>query len=250
MNLPSSRRAGVRVVSPEPAAPVDSQQTSVASDDVPSYLPVPKPPPDSLMARDPALYYAWRNHTAQGFSSSRQMQQRIEDAFMRSHNITVWLYIVLFGVGVAAFVTAVICAVAFREIEYVLIFGGLSTAAFLTYFFSRPLQSLEQNLQLISWLGIVYNTYWTRLLYSQEEEDIEDIGRDTTKEIEKILDKHTSLFGGRERFGDSHEPGRLPVVAVAVWGKRVRRGSRGEGEGEAGRLAKCYRKTSRLIISS
>ena len=222
VDLHSNRRTRVRVVSPpEPTMPVDSQQTSVASDDVPSYLPVPKPPPDSLMARDPALYYAWRNHTAQGFGSSRQMQQRIEDAFMRSHNITVWLYIVLFGVGVAAFVTAVICAVAFREIEYVLIFGGLSTAAFLTYFFSRPLQSLEQNLQLISWLGIVYNTYWTRLLYSQEEEDIEDIGRDTTKEIEKILDKHTSLFGGRERFGDSNEPGGCLSLLLRFGGGKI-----------------------------
>ena len=230
VNLPSNQRTGVRVVSPpEPTMPVDSPQASAANDDVPSYLPVPKPPPDSLMERDPALYYAWRNHTAQGFSSSRQMQQRIEDAFMRSHNITVWLYIVLFGVGVAAFVTAVICAVAFREIEYVLIFGGLSTAAFLTYFFSRPLQSLEQNLQLISWLGIVYNTYWTRLLYSQAEQDIEDIGRDTTKEIEKILDKHTSLFGGRERFGDSDEPGGCLSLLLRFGGK----GYEGEVEAKA-----------------
>ena len=228
-------RSTVRVVS-RPGAQVltsERQANDGRSDapggEMPNYLPLPKPPPDSLMERDPALYYAWRNHTAQGFSSSRQMQQRIEDAFMRSHNITVWLYIVLFGVGVAAFVAAVIAAIALREVEYVLIFGGLSTAAFLTYFFSRPLQSLEQNLQLISWLGIVYNTYWTRLLYSQEEKDIEDIGRDTTREIEKILDKHTSLFGGRERFGESGEPSGCLSLLLRFGGK----GYEGEVEAKA-----------------
>ena len=47
------------------------------------------------------------------------------------------------------------------------IFAGMSVMA-PHYFVSRPLQALEENLQFITWLGIIYNTYWTRIANAQD----------------------------------------------------------------------------------
>ena len=44
------------------------------------------------------------------------------------------------------------------------LFAGLSAATLLAPFVRNPLRSLEENLQFITWLGVIYNTHWTRLL--------------------------------------------------------------------------------------
>ena len=44
-------------------------------------------------------------------------------------------------------------------------FGGLSVGSFLLFFIRQPLQALEENLEFITWLGVAFNTYWTRLMY-------------------------------------------------------------------------------------
>ena len=88
-----------------------------------------------------------------------------------------------------------------RESSFGLIFGGLGAVAFLSYFISRPLQALEQNLQFITWLGVVYNTYWTRLANMREQatvqRDLLEATRDATNEIEKIIAKHAEVSGKR-----------------------------------------------------
>ena len=66
---------------------------------------------------------------------------------------------------------------------------------------NRPLQALEENLQFITWLGIIYNTYWTRLVYSQDAEtfqdDVEEATNDAILKIKELLDKHTERSGKR-----------------------------------------------------
>jgi hypothetical protein len=88
-----------------------------------------------------------------------------------------------------------------KESSFGLIFGGLGAAAFLSYFISRPLQALEQNLQFITWLGVVYNTYWTRLASMRNQatvqKDLLDATRDATSEIQKIIAKHVEVSGKR-----------------------------------------------------
>ena len=82
-----------------------------------------------------------------------------------------------------------------------LVFGGLSVVVFLTYFLNRPLQALEENLQFITWLGIVYNTYWTRLAYALDMEtvhaEIEDATDDAVSKIKEMLDEHGKRSGAR-----------------------------------------------------
>jgi hypothetical protein len=88
-----------------------------------------------------------------------------------------------------------------KRSKFGLIFGGLGVVAFLSYFISRPLQALEQNLQFITWLGVVYNTYWTRLASMMDQatvqKDLQEATRDATNEIEKIIAKHAEVSGKR-----------------------------------------------------
>ena len=73
-------------------------------------------------------------------------------------------------------------------------FGGLSAIAILGFFFNRPLQALEQNLQFLTWLGIVYNSYWTRLTLLNDEatvqKDIDDVTADAIRRVEVLVAEH------------------------------------------------------------
>ncbi len=77
----------------------------------------------------------------------------------------------------------------------------MGVVAFLTYFLSRPLRSLEENLQFITWLGVIYNTYWTRLLYMQNAATVHDELKDATQvavgQIEELIDKNSRLASKR-----------------------------------------------------
>jgi hypothetical protein len=150
---------------------------------------------------DPMLYEYWREHINQGFQRNNRMFDTILDAFMRPYNTTIWMYRILFGLGIAAFLVAAGLGAWLREPMFSLIFGGLSIISFLTYFIGRPLQSLEENLKFITWLGIIYNTYWTRLVYMMDSEtihkDLDDATQDAINELERLLDKHHDFSGRR-----------------------------------------------------
>lgn len=179
----------------------------VAAPAAPEPVALPMPTLDkSLQEVDPELYAAWRAHIVQGFQNNQTMFRRVLNSFMYPYWITVAMYAALFTVGIAAFVVAVILA--FRGGESTAsvfgstaIFGGLTALAFLSYFLSRPLQALEENLQFITWLGMIYNSYWTRLAYAQNlttiQADIEDITDDAITKLNALLDKHSERSGKR-----------------------------------------------------
>jgi hypothetical protein len=177
----------------------------------PVYPPVeerpraPKPaspkPGVPLFEADPQLYAAWRTHLENGFKNNETMFQRILDGFMGPYWSTVWMYRILFGVGVAAFVVAALVGLIQDNAVTALVFGGLSTAAFLGYFISRPLQALEENLMFITWLGIIYNSYWTALVQAQDpatfNEDLDQFTDDAITRIQALMDKHTERNAAR-----------------------------------------------------
>lgn len=178
---------------------------SAAEAPIPAQLPMPVID-QSLATVDPELYVAWREHIIRGFQNNETMFRRVLNSFMYPYWITVAMYAALFTVGIAAFVVAVILA--FRGGESTAsifgstaIFGGLTALAFLSYFLSRPLQALEENLQFITWLGIIYNSYWTRLAYALKLEtiqaDVENITNDTIAKLNALLDKHAERSGKR-----------------------------------------------------
>lgn len=188
-------------------------------------LPQPLPPllPDNkrLVEADPELYAAWRKHIEQGFQNNQLMFRRILTGFMNPYWLTVGMYVLLFAVGFAAFVVAVIFGLRAMSVDAAqansvatilgssAIFGGISVVAFLTYFLSRPLQALEENLQFITWLGIVYNTYWTRLAYIQKLEtvqaELESATADAVSKIIELINKHGERSGKRPTFPNIEE---------------------------------------------
>ncbi len=184
-----------------------------------------------LSDAEPKLYAAWRQHIEQGFQNNQTMFSRILSGFMNPYWITVTMYTLLFAVGLIAFVVAIILglratsnsAAAANATATILgttaIFGGISVVAFLTYFLNRPLQALEENLQFITWLGIIYNTYWTRLAYIQKQEtvqaELESATNDAITKITALMNKHTELSGKRPTISAPESKVQSPESRVA-----------------------------------
>ena len=111
------------------------------------------------------------------------------------------MYRILFGIGVASFLVAAYLGIRDGAAAGSVLFAGMSIASILAYFISRPMQALEENLQFITWLGVVYNTYWTRLMYTMDTKtahsEIEDATNDAIAKIKEMIDKHGERSGQR-----------------------------------------------------
>jgi hypothetical protein len=177
-------------------APVKPPEKSRERPDNTNFLPPPKVP-EGFDKMDPDLYKSWREHVIAGFKHNEEMFSQVLEAFMKPYHLTVAMYRILFGIGVFSFLIAAGLSAWTKESSFGLIFGGLGIAAFVSYFISRPLQALEENLQFITWLGVVYNTYWTRLAYMMDQatvqKDLQEATRDATNEIDKIIAKHAEV---------------------------------------------------------
>jgi hypothetical protein len=165
-----------------------------------SYLPLPQARPGARR-EDEELYEYWRAHIKAGFQRNDEMFRRVLNAFMEPYYTTLWMYRILFAAGLVLLAVAVGLSIWTREPSFGLVFGGLGVAVFLSYFLSRPLRSLEENLEFITWLGIVYNTYWTKLAYMSDQatvqDNLEEATQQAAKEIQRIITRHAELSGKR-----------------------------------------------------
>jgi hypothetical protein len=174
-------------------------------------LPVPAPQafggpaanqerPSAPSAPDEVVYNAWKEYMTKGFSNNQKMFEEVLEAFMRPYKLTVRMYQVMFWIGILGFLLAIGLSI-WKGIAYGVLFGSLSAAGFLGYFVSRPLQSLEQNLMLITWLGLIYNTYWTRLMYTNDlkviQKELDEITKTSLDQINALVDKQTELHKKR-----------------------------------------------------
>ena len=115
------------------------------------------------------------------------------------------MYAVLFAVGIVLFIVAVVIGLrsntSIEEAATAIAFAGLGTAAFLAFFIRQPVQALEENLEFVTWLGVVFNTYWTRLMHIQNMENIQQelkaADDDYQKSVQSLIDKHAELRGKR-----------------------------------------------------
>jgi hypothetical protein len=198
----------------QPAAPVKPPNANQQEPGGTSFLPPPTVS-EGLAKMDPELYKSWREHMVAGFKHNEEMFSRVLEAFMRPYHTTVWMYRILFGVGICSFVFAAILSAWTKDSMFGLIFGGIGVVSFLSYFLSRPLQALEENLQFITWLGVVYNTYWTRIAYMMDQatvqKDLQEATRDATNEIEKIIAKHAEVSGKRPGLTEKQVEGKKMV---------------------------------------
>ncbi|MEX1021426.1 MAG: N-acetylmuramidase domain-containing protein, partial [Litorilinea sp.] len=168
-----------------------------------AHLPLPEGPvgPDGVPVLDAELYAAWRQHMIHGIQQNEAMFGQILAAFMQPYRTTIWMYRSLFVVGIVAFTAAIVMSYLTRSLEYAYVFGGLGATAFVSFFLSRPIRALEENLNFITWLGVIYNSYWTRLLYAVNlatiQDDLEKITGDFVRQIKELIDKNKDHHDGR-----------------------------------------------------
>ena len=160
----------------------------------------PAAPKETWMTNDP-LYKAWQQHIIQGLANNNVMFRRTLRAYLLPYYLTVGMYAALFVAGLGLFVAAAWLSAQGESGLSAPLFAGLGAATLLALFIRNPLRSLEENLQFITWLGVIYNTYWTRLLYMQDQKtvhaELEDATGDAIREIERLIDKGAKLAAKR-----------------------------------------------------
>lgn len=166
-----------------------------------SKLPRPSPPQASEAPLPQELQTAWTEYMVNGFKQNEQMFQSTLNAFIKPYGLTVWLYAILFAVGVGLFVVAAVVGLRNGNSVVAIAFAGFSVAAFLAFFVRQPLHALEENLEFITWLGVAFNTYWTRLMYLADpktvQADLKAAEDDFRASLEKLIAQHAEMRGKR-----------------------------------------------------
>ncbi len=197
LRTPAAAAAQAPAAAPLPSAAAAPEGIAVAA------IPQPQSPQPGvpLAEADPELYAAWRRHIEQGIANNEIMFQRILNAFLGPYWTTVWTYRVLIAIGVCGFLLAAYLGIVSGQWPLTAIFGGLSIVAFLTFFLNRPLQALEENLQFITWLGVVYNTYWTRLVNAQNpatfQGDLSAATNEFVQQLNQLVNVHAERSAKR-----------------------------------------------------
>ncbi len=163
------------------------------------------------------LRQAWTDYMKNGFKQNEKMFKQTLDAFMRPYNYTVRMYVALFVVGVLFFVVAAYLGLSGGQSVAAVAFGGLGVVSFVVFFIRQPVQALEENLEFISWLSVAFNTYWTRLMYMQDQKTIQSDVKAATDDycamIERIIDKHAEMRGKRPGAELTEAPAPAPAAA-------------------------------------
>ena len=170
-----------------------------------TYSPAPAPTEELAVLREqhPDLYQAYADHVKEGYKNNGRIFDDVRRAFMRSHNSTVVMYWILFIVGIATVITGIVLAAVGNALAAA-VFLGMGVAAFVTYFIGRSTQSLEENLLYITWLGVIYNSYWTHLAWATQREtaqaELDKATTDALQQLEKLVNRHARSVKGRPKL--------------------------------------------------
>jgi hypothetical protein len=169
-----------------------------------SKLPFPRLP---AVAADPeisdALRAAWTAYVISGFKQNEQMFESTLKAFMQPYRLTVWLYSILFIIGTTLFVLTAVAGLQKDNPVATVTFAGMGSVTFLAFFIRNPLRALERNLEFITWLGVAFNTYWTRLMYMSDlnkiQSELKSADDDFRNSVEHLIERHAE---GSEKTPD------------------------------------------------
>ena len=196
------------------AHPTKEETMSTPDSNDPRFAHAFSPAPESeelikLKAQHPDLYQAYVEHIKEGYKNNGRIFDDVRRAFMRSHNSTVVMYWLLFAVGVATVVTGIVLAAQGNALSGA-IFLGVGVAAFVTYFISRSTQSIEENLLYITWLGVIYNSYWTHLAWATQRDtaqaELDKATADALKQLEKLVNRHAKATKERPTLPGDNKP--------------------------------------------
>jgi ABC-type multidrug transport system fused ATPase/permease subunit len=168
---------------------------------LPEEAKLPLPRPGNMAEVPPELRNAWMQHMINGFQQNQQMFKSTLAAFMKPYRLTVIFYAAMFVVGIGLFLAAVVIGFTKGDRVIAVSFAGLSITAFLTFFIRQPLRALEENLECITWLGVAFNTYWSRLMYATDanriQEDLEAADDAFRSSVKQLIKTHDELRKNR-----------------------------------------------------
>jgi len=170
-----------------------------------SKLPTQQLPEPTGQSVPMELREAWTQYMVNGFRQNERMFQETLAAFMKPYRLTACLYATLFVIGTGLFVVAAVIGLRNGDSVVAVAFAGLGGATFLAFFVRQPLHALEENLEFITWLGVAFNTYWTRLMYMTDpktvQTELKAAEDDFRTSIEQLITRHAELRGKRPGGG-------------------------------------------------
>jgi hypothetical protein len=166
---------------------------------------LPRPTEPTGLSKE--LKAAWTEYMISGFKQNEQMFERTLEAFMKPYWLTLWLYGALFLVGIVLLIVAAVIGLRKGDSVTAVAFAGLSVGTFLAFFLRQPLHALEENLEFITWLGVAFNTYWTRLMYMTDSKtvqaELKAADDDFRKSVEQLISRHAKLRNKRPGAADA-----------------------------------------------
>jgi len=190
----------------EPATtPMRGEKLIMPDESRTAKLPMPSLSPGGNVILPQELQAAWTQYMVSGFKQNEKMFQSTLEAFMKPYRLTVWLHATLFGVGIGLFLIAVVIGLRNGSSVVAIAFAGLSVTAFLAFFVRQPLHALEENLEFITWLGVAFNTYWTRLMYITDPKtvhvELKSAEEDFRTSVERLIAQHAESRAKRSGRG-------------------------------------------------
>lgn len=178
-----------RKVPPLPPLPSISRQAQESAD------------PD-LYEKWKVVYNAWQETVRDCFKQNRKMFETTLKGFMKPFWLSIGMNVAVFVVGIVSFSVAMMMSLFTGQYLLGLIFGGIDATSFLVFFLSNPIENLEKDMGFVAWLGVTYNTYWTRSTFAMTpntfQKDMQDITDDAVKSLQQLLVTHKEI--SRQRF--------------------------------------------------
>lgn len=197
---------------PVPTQPVSPQEKNPM--DTPTNFSPPPAEPENL---DPALKLdlnkAYVKHIKDGYTNTDEVFKQILNAFLTSHYSTVIMYWAVFIVGIAVVVSGFL-----SQNIWATLAAGFGVGAFVTFFISRSISSIEQNLLYITWLGVIYNTYWVHQQWSHDpdkaQQELDKANRDALAQLKELVDHFNQSVKNRPAL--SVPPANPPATPPAA----------------------------------
>jgi hypothetical protein len=124
-------------------------------------------------------------------------------AYLRRSYRTVFVgYVAMLVFGVAAIVAAFVKGMEASSVGSAVAavgLAGLTVGIFVAFFVQRPSAALERNAIFMPWVSIVLTTFWTRMLYLDDEETLDaKLGRaakEASDELSAIALRYAVIDG-------------------------------------------------------
>lgn len=120
----------------------------------------------------------------------------------RSYRVVFVGYVAMMVFGVAAIVAAFVKGLTANSLgEAITSVGlaGLTVGIFVAFFVQRPSAALERNAIFMPWVSIVLTTFWTRLLYLDDEATLDaklgHAAKEASEELSAIAMRYAVIDG-------------------------------------------------------